>query len=70
MYWRELGKLAFAKVPVDHVNRGVYKVKLSSDSDFEYYIEAVMKNDKSLRFPPAAPKLNQTVVLVPVENKT
>ena len=55
-----------SSVPLAHVERGVYRTVLPAreiPADFEYYVE-VTDDRKSLRFPPTAPELNQTVVLV------
>jgi hypothetical protein len=66
LHWRPLGAPTFARIPLEHVARGVYRAKLAEDEildDFEYYIE--MKTEKGpLRFPATAPTLNQTVVVV------
>jgi hypothetical protein len=76
LYWRPLGTGQFAKVPLTHVARGVYTVTLPAEAtkaDFEYYVEAqrqvATRPDGShlmghVRFPPTAPALNQTVVVV------
>jgi hypothetical protein len=65
-YWRPLGGKSFQSAPMTHVDRGVYRTVLPAremQGDFEYYVE-VTTDQKSLRFPPTAPELNQTVVLV------
>ena len=65
-YWRPLGGKSFRSVPMTHVDRGVYRTVLPAgemQGDFEYYVE-VTTDQKSLRFPPTAPELSQTVVLV------
>ena len=82
VYWRPLGTGEFARVPMEHVARGVFRVTLSSEAtraDLEYYIQAEIKgrgiNSEAgivgalagLQFPPTAPKLNQTVVVVPAD---
>jgi len=76
LYWRPLGTGQFAKVPLKHVQRGVYTVTLPAEAtkaDFEYYVEAqcqvATRLDGShlmghMRFPATAPALNQTVVVV------
>jgi hypothetical protein len=68
-YWRYLGGKQFSKIPLEHVNRGVYSIKLLSevlnDMDFEYYIEAVSASESKASFPATAPLLNQTVVIMP-----
>lgn len=64
--WRSLGPGEYAKVPLRHVARGVYTVTLPPEAvkdDFEYYVRAVV-GGRPLVFPPTAPSLNQTVVVV------
>jgi hypothetical protein len=72
-YWKDLGEKKFKKIPLEHVNRGVYKVTLLQDllknSDFEYYIEAVSASSGRAVFPATAPSMNQTVVVLPVPKK-
>ncbi|HUZ47882.1 MAG TPA: hypothetical protein VMW54_14700, partial [Terriglobia bacterium] len=68
LWWRPLGKGKFRRVPASHVARGVYKVTLpphKNDNCLEYYLRAVARNGSALFFPPTAPRLNQTVVIVP-----
>ena len=65
-FWRPLGGDRFESKPLSHVARGVYQVELSEKQvtgDFEYYIE-VTADKHQLRFPPTAPALNQTVILI------
>jgi len=76
LYWRPLGTGQFAKVALKHVERGVYTVTLPAEAtkaDFEYYVEAHYQVATRLdgthlmgrsTFPPTAPALNQTVVVV------
>ncbi len=67
--WRFIGEKEFTKMPLVHVNRGVYKVILSSeiinDRDFEYYIEIASATGGKEYFPATASKINQTVVVIP-----
>ncbi len=65
-HWRPLGDQRFRSVPLAPVGRGVRRVVLPArelQQDFEYYVEATTDR-KVLRFPPTAPELNQTVVLI------
>ncbi len=68
LYWRPLGQGAFARLPVEHVARSVYSVRLPAAqigaNDLEYYVEASTSAGK-IRFPATAPAMNQTVVVVP-----
>jgi hypothetical protein len=80
VYWRPLGTGEFARIAMEHVARGVFRVMLPAEAtraDLEYYVQAEIKGRgvspeaglvgalASLQFPPTAPKLNQTVVVVP-----
>lgn len=65
-HWRPIGGQTFQSMPLAHVARGVYRATLPARElpvDFEYYVE-VTTDRKSLYYPPTAPDLNQTVVLV------
>ncbi|MHB8972950.1 MAG: hypothetical protein ACYC3X_08545 [Pirellulaceae bacterium] len=67
VFWRPLGGKSFQSAALTHVARGVYRAELPASAlkeDFEYYVEVTTAR-KALRFPPTAPELNQTVVLVP-----
>jgi hypothetical protein len=64
--WRPLGQGEFAKLPLTHAARGVYRAELPGEatkSDFEYYVQATSGKGERLCFPPTAPELNQTVVI-------
>ncbi len=67
LYWRSLSKGKFEKVPLEHVARSVYSVRVPAsqigDNDIEYYVEASAGAEK-IRFPATAPAMNQTVVVV------
>jgi len=68
--WRPLGSVKFTRVALGHVARGVYAATLPAEAvkaDFEYYVEIKTAEGGALRFPPTAPKLNQTVVVVDAE---
>ncbi|MGO8675066.1 MAG: malectin domain-containing carbohydrate-binding protein [Limisphaerales bacterium] len=65
LHWRKLGEGAFAQVPLQHLERGVYSVTLPAvGDDFEYFLQAEPEpgQGEPARFPATAPKLNQTVV--------
>ncbi len=69
LYWRGMGAGAYDAEPLRHVGRGVYSAKLPAEAargtGVEYYIEAVFPHAGTLRFPPTAPRLNQTLVVFP-----
>lgn len=66
VHWRSLGSESFNSVALEHIARGVYRTIVPGKSikdDLEYYVET--KTDGgTLRFPPTAPILNQTVVVL------
>jgi hypothetical protein len=66
LFWRPLGKGKFAKLPVKHVARSVFEVKLPplarKTVAIEYYIRAT-RGPTTLLYPPTAPVLNQTVLV-------
>jgi hypothetical protein len=68
LLWRPLGKGAFEKLPLEHVARSVYSVRLPASeiggNDIEYYVQASV-GASTIRFPATAPAMNQTVVVVP-----
>jgi hypothetical protein len=67
VHWRPLGGGPFAKAPLAHVARGVYRVTLPAEAakaDLEYYVQVAAGDGRELRFPAAAPSLCQTVVVV------
>ena len=67
VHWRRLGSGALAEVPMRHVARAVYEVTLPPEAtqvDLEYNVQVTTEKGVTLRFPPAAPAINQTVVVV------
>jgi len=71
LFWRKLGERRFAQIPLQHLQRAVYRVELPAavSDDFEYYLQAEPEpgQGQAVRFPATAPKLNQTVVISPSE---
>jgi hypothetical protein len=67
LYWRKLGARRFAAIPLAHVARGVYSVRLPAPGkdDLEYYIKIEPSSGEPVCFPATAPKLNQTVIVWP-----
>ena len=68
LFWRPMGRGKFNKIPLTHIARGVYSAVINAESiknaDIEYYIKAVSPDKAELIFPPDAPKINQTVVVI------
>lgn len=67
-YWKTLGTSEYASLPLRHVARSVYSVILPGENiqeDFEYYIEAKDPHNNKYHFPPTAPEMNQTVIILP-----
>jgi len=69
LFWRELGRGEFTKVPLSHVARAVYSVRFPAEGarpdDLEYYVRVLTADDKELFFPATAPSMNQTLVVIP-----
>jgi len=67
IHWRTLGNGPFNSIKLSHVGRGVHSVVLppAEESTIEYYIEATTAGGRTLRWPATAPKLNQSVVVMP-----
>ena len=67
--WRHLGRFAYHQEPLVHVGRGVWKVCVPPEAiegaDWEYHLKVVPEQDKPIYFPPTAPRLNRTVVVMP-----
>jgi len=67
--WRPLGAGKFTRVRFDHVARGVYSVTLGAKviggEDFEYFVDARIVNAREIYYPATAPKMNNTVIVVP-----
>ena len=67
LYWRDMGKGNFNRIALTHISRGVYSVKISANrikTDLEYYVSASSLDGRQITFPPAAPRINQTVVVI------
>jgi hypothetical protein len=64
--WRPMGRGAWQSLPLKQMARAVHTVTLPMDGNesLEYYIEAETSVGAMLRWPPTAPKLNQTVVVM------
>jgi hypothetical protein len=57
-------------MPLQHRARAVYEITLppvAAEGDLEYYVQAITQQGTPLRFPPTAPAINQTVVVVKAE---
>ncbi len=65
LYHRPLGAKEFTKAPLAPVARGVHRVQVTPAEDFEYYVEATPDGGDTVRWPPTAPAMNQTVVVMP-----
>ena len=66
LYWRKMGEGSYNKLPLNHINRAVYNVQLPifEDDVIEYYIKAETAEGEMLTWPPTAPELNQTIVIM------
>ena len=69
LHYRPLGHGPFTALELTHVARGVYRVQIPAQKPqvaaWEYFLQAETSAGQSLVFPPTAPTINQTVVIVP-----
>jgi len=69
LYWRPMGEGGFAERHLSHVARSVYSVSFppggARAAALEYYVVAAMPGGEKIYFPPTAPQINQTVVVMP-----
>ena len=66
LYWRKMGPGKFSRVPLTHIARGVYSAKFGGVADdLEYYVKVSGDKGEPVYFPATAPKMNQTLVLMP-----
>jgi hypothetical protein len=67
--WRKLGSGQFRQAGLRHVARGVYAAEVAGEAiagdDLEYYLEVKPVRDALVLYPPTAPVINQTVVIMP-----
>jgi hypothetical protein len=65
--WRPMGRGSWQSAPLKRMARAVHTVTLppAVDESLEYYLEAETVGGMLLRWPATAPKLNQTVVVMP-----
>ncbi len=71
VYCRSMGPGEFTRTPLTHVSRGVYSVTLppneATGTAIEYHVKVITTGGESLCFPVTAPKMNQTLVVIPQE---
>ena len=68
LYWRALGAESFEHVSMEHAARGNFTATLPARApgeDIEYYIAVIFAEAEALLWPPTAPDLNQTLVVLP-----
>ena len=69
LHYRPLGHGQFAVLELTHLARGVYRVQIPAQKPevaaWEYFLQSETFAGQSLVFPPTAPTINQTVVIVP-----
>ena len=70
VFWRKMGQGEFKKTPLTSVARGVHAAKFGGGSDdLEYYVQVTPAQGPPVLFPAAAPKLCQTLVVMPAEGQ-
>ena len=69
LYWRAMGSGEFKRIPLTHLARAVYSVTIPAaeikQRDIEYYVTAGGGEASELVFPSGAPRMTQTVVIMP-----
>ena len=69
VFWRPIGTAEYKAVSLSHVGRGVWTGRLPTAAQgatvVEYYVESPGSEGKAMRWPATAPRLNQTVVVMP-----
>lgn len=69
VHCRALGETKYVRKPLRHVARGVYRGVVpaheAQTSVIEYYVEVRLTDGTTLRYPPTAPNVGQTVVVLP-----
>lgn len=65
--WRPMGRGAYRQIALQHVGRGVHRVILppAEDQSIEHYLTATTVGGQQLCWPATAPRINQTVVVIP-----
>jgi hypothetical protein len=68
LYWRPMGTDDYTMVALTHIARGVYSVTIPTreikNNDLEYHIKVTIDDNHSIYFPPTAPQMDQTVVVI------
>ena len=65
LFWRPFGGDGFEKVDATWVARSVYRVHFpKATTDYEYHLVGVTADGERLVWPPTAPTINQTVVVL------
>ena len=67
LHWRRLGEGEFQQVAGTHFARQSYRVQLPPlhEGTVEYYLEAGLEDGTRILWPPAAPTINQTAIVMP-----
>lgn len=66
LFWRPLGQGRFKSLPLRHIARATYRASLppSRGESIECYIQATASDGTRIVWPPTAPHLNHTVVVM------
>jgi hypothetical protein len=66
LHWRPMGSQTFSTIPAKSEGRSVFSAVLASGKeDVEYYLTALTAKGAKLVWPAAAPRLCQTVIVLP-----
>jgi hypothetical protein len=67
--WRPLGQGEYRELPLQHIARDVYTVRVPAEASesaaMEYYVQVSGPSGETLRFPATAPERNQVVTVIP-----
>jgi hypothetical protein len=67
LYFRPMGKGSYEKMPLKHITRSVYSVRIPTNrirTDLEYYIKVNTTDGQENTFPATAPDINQSIVII------
>ena len=65
VHWRHMGQGDFTEAPMRHAARSTYTAVVLTNGDLEYYVAVTSAEGNVLLWPPTAPGLNQTVIVMP-----
>jgi hypothetical protein len=68
LYWRPMGAEKYNKTSLRHVTRAVHSATIPASkiaaTDIEYHVKVTTDTGQEIYFPPMAPQMDQTVVII------